>query len=123
MSTIYAWAAEVSADTTGASGDWALVYDASTGRTKKVRLGALPFAGTMAFYGATAIDQPTLTPTAVTSLTAATVSAANSTGVYGFSSSTVAAAYAKRAAQIQADLDTLMQKINSTGLVAISGLS
>ncbi len=122
MSTIYSWNAEVSADTTGASADWLMYYDASAGVTKKCRMGALPYGGTVGFHGATAVDQPTMTGTAVTALETATLSAANSTTVWGWSSSTVAAAYAKRVSQIQADLDTLMARINSTGLVSISGL-
>ena len=48
--------------------------------------------------------------------------AANSSTVFGWGSSTVAKAYAKRMAQIQVDLEVLMGTINSTSLVAISGL-
>lgn len=122
MSTIYVWTSELSADTTGASADYVMYYDTSAGTTKKCRLGALPYGENMAFYGATAIDQPTMTATALTALATATVSAANSTGVYGFASSTVGAAYIKRMSQIQADLELLMARIDSTGLVNIAAV-
>jgi hypothetical protein len=52
-----------------------------------------------------------------------TFSASNTgAGVYGFSSSTVATAYVTRIQQMQVDFDTRMAKINSTGLVNITGL-
>jgi hypothetical protein len=126
MSTIYVWDEETSADTTGSALDYALIYDVSAGRTKKVRLGSVAFGGsatgTLGFYGVTAVDQGTFTGTALTALTAATISAANTSSVFGFGSSTVAKAYVKRMAQIQADLETLMGKVESTGLVAIAGV-
>jgi hypothetical protein len=126
MGTIYSWAQENSADATGAAGDWTLVYDTSTGRTKKCRLSSLALGGDPAkvfgFYGEAGVNQGTMTATAITSLTAATISAANSSTVFGFGSSTVAKAYVKRMSQIQADLETLMGKIDSTGLLAISGV-
>lgn len=126
MSTIYSWAAEMGADATGASSDWMLVYDTSTGRTKKARVGSVFVGGAAAkvipFYGETGVDQPTMTATALTALATATISAANTSAVFGWGSSTVAKAYVKRMSQIQADLETLMGKIDSTGLVNISGL-
>lgn len=115
----------MSADATGAAGDWCLVYDTSTGRTKKARLVSCvtgDSAKVIPFYGETGVDQPTMTATALTALATATISAANSANVFGFGSSTVAKAYVKRMSQIQADLETLMGKIDSTGLLAISGV-
>lgn len=123
MSTIYAWAAELSADATGKPNDYCLIYDTSTGRTKKATLATVCFGrDTVGFYGATPVDQGTMTATAITALTAATISAANVTTVFGFGSSTVAKAYVKRLSQIQADLETLMGKVESTGLVSIAGV-
>jgi hypothetical protein len=126
MSTIYVWTSEMTADATGAAGDWTLVYDTSTGRTKKARLVSAVVGDAskvIPFYGETGVDQGTFTATALTALTAATISAANTTSVYGFGSSTVAKAYVKRMSQIQVDLETLMGKIDSTGLVNITGLA
>lgn len=124
MSTIYSWTAEMSADATGASGDWFMVYDTSTGRTKKARLVSLvggDASKVLPFYGETGVDQGTFTATATTALTAATFSAAATATVFGFGSSTVAKAYQKRMSQIQVDLETLMGKFNSTGLINITG--
>ena len=122
MSTIYSWASDFSADATGANGDYTLVYDTSAGRTKKCRLNRLVYTTPGAFYGQTKVAAQTMTATALTALATATISAANATTVFGFGSSTVALAYAKRLAQIQANLETLMGRIDSTGLVDISGL-
>jgi hypothetical protein len=126
MSTIYSWAAEHSADATGQARDYTLVYDTSAGRTKKATIGAV-FLGqgptrVFGFYGEAGVDQGTMTATALTALTAATISAANSATVWGFSTSTAGKALVKRCSQIQADLETLMGKIDSTGLLAITGL-
>lgn len=126
MSTIYSWTAEMPADTTGQARDYTLIYDTSTGRTKKCTLNSLVYggspSGTLGFYGVTAVDQGTMTATAVTALATATISAGNAAGVWCFSSSTVAAAVVKRASQIQVDLKTLMQKVESTGLLNIAGV-
>ena len=91
MSTIYSWAAEHAADATGQARDWTLVYDTSTGRTKKAAISSV-------FLGQ------------------------GPERVFGFGSSTVAKAYVKRVSQIQADLETLMGKIDSTGLLSIAGV-
>jgi predicted alpha/beta-fold hydrolase len=126
MSTIYSWAAEHGADATGQARDFTLVYDTSTGRTKKATLGAvfgsLGPTVVRGWYGEAGVDQPTMTATALTALATATISAANSATVYCWSSSTVAKAYVKRASQIQADLETLMGKVDSTGLLSIAGV-
>lgn len=126
MSTIYSWAAEMGADTTGAGADWVMVYDTSAGRTKKARLSSVfnrsDPAAVIGWYGEAGVNQGTFTATALTALATATISAANAAGVFGFASSTVAIAYAKRMSQIQADLETLMGKIDSTALIDITGV-
>lgn len=115
----------MSADATGQGRDWTLVYDTSTGRTKKAALSSVFLGGAptkvIGFYGETGVDQGTMTATAVTALASITISAANAVGVYGFSSSTVAKAYVKRLSQIQADVANLINKVESTGLIAVSG--
>ena len=126
MSTIYSWAAEHGADATGQARDYTLIFDSSSGRTKKATLSSV-FLGqgptrVIGFYGETGVDQGTFTATAITALATATMSAANTATVFGFGSSTVAKAYAMRMSQIQVDLETLMGKVDSTGLVSIAGV-
>lgn len=125
MSTIYSWAAEMGADATGAGGDWTLIFDTSTGRTKRARLSSVlgNASKIIPFHGETGVDQGTMTATAVTALATATMSSANTATVYCFGSSTVAKAYAKRMAQIQVDLEDLMGQFNSTGLIDVTGLA
>lgn len=127
MSTIYSWAPEHAADTTGAAGDYTLIFDTSTGRTKKAALSSV-FLGqgptrVFGFYGETGVNQGTMTATALTALATATISAANSANVFCFSTSTAAKALVKRMSQIQVDLESLMGKIDSTGLVNVTGLA
>lgn len=70
------------------------------------------------FYGTTPIAQPAsasqgaVTITATTALTAATISAANSSGVFGFSSQTVANAYVARVKQMQVDIEAVGVLLN-----------
>jgi hypothetical protein len=79
-------------------------------------------ADKIGFYGlATPIVQPTMTETALTALTSTAVLSAAYTGMWAWSSSTVGKAYIKRTRQMQADLKTLMAKIEALNLVAISG--
>ena len=129
MSTIYVFDSEVDALVTGATGDKLLVADVSAGTKKAITIGNLQTvisgasaSSTLGFYGVTKVNQGTMTATAVTALATATISAANTSVVWGFASSTVANAYVARTDQMQVDLDTLMAKIHSTGLLAISGL-
>ena len=128
MSTIYSWAAEQAADATGAAADYTLIYDTSAGRTKKAPLSAV-FLGqasdrVFGFYGETGVNQGTMTATALTAVTATAGDLMDSTtaGAWCFASSTVAKAYVKRLAQIQVDLEELMGKVESTGLVSIAGV-
>src|SRR3990167_1489878 len=102
MSTIYSWAAEHGADTTGAAADWTLIFDTSTGRTKKATLSSV-FLGQAAdrvigFYGETGVNQGTMTATAITALAtmASLITDAVTATAFGFASSTVALAYVKR---------------------------
>jgi hypothetical protein len=74
------------------------------------------------FYGETGVNQGTQAATAITALTTATISAGNAAAVWAWASSTEATAFVTRAKQAQTDLDTLMARINSTGVVSISGL-
>jgi hypothetical protein len=137
MSTIYTFHRELASLATPAVGDRILTADRSTGTanggpTKKDMLlsvvkTAARGTGTadlIGFYGASPVDQGTMTATAVTALTTnPTFSASNTgAGVFGFASSTVAVAYVTRVTQMQADIDTLMARVNSTGLVNITGL-
>lgn len=130
MSTIYVFDEEVSALTTVVSGDIVLLHDASAGTKKYATLanlakGVLGDAATdtIGFYGATPINQGTMTATAVTALATVTIEIATaSSATAGFANSTVAKALALRVPQLQVDLDTLMAKIDSTGLISITGL-
>ncbi len=65
-----------------------------------------------------------MTATCLTALTTnPTFSASNTgAGVYGWASSTEAAAYVTRVGQMQVDLTTLMARFESTGLLAIAGV-
>jgi len=135
MSTIYTFHRECASLATPAAGDRLLTADISTNATSPtskdatftvIRTACRGVAATdlIGFYGATPVDQGTMTATCLTALTTnPTFSASNTgAGVFGFSSSTVANAYVTRVQQMQADLDTLMGKVNSTGIVNITGL-
>jgi hypothetical protein len=135
MSTIYTFHRECASLATPAAGDKLLIADISVNATdpksKEIAISVTKAAGRgvdatdlVGFYGAAPIDQGTMTATCLTALTTnPTFSASNTgAGVFGFSSSTVANAYVTRIKQMQADLDTLMGKVNSTGFVNITGL-
>jgi hypothetical protein len=126
MSTIYTWATENTADGTGQGQDWTLVFDTSTGRTKKATLSSV-FLGqsperVIGFYGETGVNQGTMTATALTALSTSVATDAVTTTSFGFGNSTTAKATVKRLSQIQADLEVLMGKLDSTGLFGISGV-
>ena len=129
MSTIYVFDDELSALATPASGDKLLISDVSAGTKKTVTCGELlgllhgeATTDTIGFYGVTAVNQGTMTATALTAIGTTTLSAANTSVVFGFASSTAGAALVARVGQLQVDLETLMNRIDSVGLVAISGL-
>ncbi len=134
MSTVFVFHDELPEGGAPAAADSVMLWDTSAttykratytnvmaqiGRTKALGSDA---SSTISFYGATAINQGTVTPTAVTALATATVSAGNAAGVWGFASSTAGQAMVDRAKQCQADLDNLMARLDSVGLVSVSGL-
>ncbi len=63
-----------------------------------------------------------MTATGITTLAAGVISAGNAAGVWAFASSTEALAQVARAKQAQTDLATLMQRIESTGLLNIAAI-
>lgn len=74
------------------------------------------------FYGlATPIVQPTMTEAALTALSTTAVLSAVDTGKWAWSSSTVGKAYVIRTRQMQADLKTLIAKVEALNLIAVSG--
>ena len=130
MSTIYNFDSDTPALVTGGTADILFVHDASAGVKKRITVANLAtrFTGaaassTVGFYGVTAVNQGTMTATALTAIATTTFSASNTgAGVFGFATSTAGEALVKRVSQIQADLETLMGKIDSTGLISISGV-
>ena len=129
MSTIYVFNEEIPSLTTRADGDKLLVHDASTGLKKTITLSNVQntilgntSADTLGFYGVTKVDQGTMTATCLTAIGTTTISAGNAAGVWAFVTSTSALALVKRVSQCQADLETLMNRVHSTGLLAIAGL-
>jgi hypothetical protein len=134
MSTIYTFHRECTALVTPAAGDRILTADISTNASsptsKDMTLTVWGAAARgkattdlIGFYGATPIAQQSFTATCLTALTTnPTFSASTGAGVYGFASSTAAAAYCLRVQQMQADLETLMGRVNSTALVSVTGL-
>jgi hypothetical protein len=134
MSTPYVFADEVPSLQTVAQNDIVMVWDTSASLMKRCTVSTVQgvvrplavggaSASVIGYYGETGVNQGTIAATAVTALATATISAGKSNSRWGFSSSTAAKAFVARAQQAQTDLKTLMQRINSTGLVAISGLS
>jgi hypothetical protein len=133
MSTIYTFHREC-AEATPAVGDRIMTADRSanashpTARDMTLSLVKAACRGKdtgdlVGFYGATPIDQGTMTATALTAVTTnPTFSSSTDSGTFAFSSSALAIAYVTRVRQMQADLDTLMARINSTGIVNITGL-
>jgi hypothetical protein len=135
MSTIYTFHRELASLATPAVGDRIMTADISTNSShptaKDMTLTVVKSAARgkttadlIGFYGASPVNQGSMTGTAITALTTnPTFSASNTgSGVFGFGSSTEAVAYVTRVTQMQADLDTLMARVNSTGLVNITGL-
>lgn len=130
MSTIYVFNDELPALVTAANADVLLIHDASTGLKKDVTVSNLATAimgaaasNVIGFYGTTKVNQGTMTATALTALTTnPTFSASNTgAGVFGFASSTAATAIITRMDQAQVDLAALIARVESTGLIAVSG--
>jgi hypothetical protein len=131
MATPYVFANELPTVNTVSAGDILLVWDTSAGLMKRCTVSVadalIDARGTAAstivgYYGETGVNQGTQAAAAVTALATATMSAGNAAGVWAWASSTEAAAFVTRAKQAQADLETLMARINSTGLVSIAGV-
>ncbi len=126
MSTIYTFHNEMTSLTTPATGDRLLVNDASASAQKDMTLAVMSTAalagtstGYVGLYGASAVQQGSFTATATAAIaTNPTFSASNTgAGVFGFASSTVMTAYVTRIQQMQTDLDTLIDRCQSTGLI------
>lgn len=132
MATPYVFSDEVPTLLTVASNDIMLLWDTSAGLMKRSTVTQVntiikPLArgsattNVLGFYGQTGVDQGTMTSTAVTAVAAVVFSAGNAAGTWAWASSTEAANFTRTVRQCQADLSTLMARIESTGLVAISG--
>lgn len=131
MSTPYVFSEEVPELLSVAAADILLLWDTSAGLMKRCTVSAadaiVDARGTAAatvvgFYGETGVNQGTQAATAITALATATISAGNAAGTWAWASSTEATAFVTRAKQAQADLETLMTRLDSTGLIAIAGV-
>ena len=133
MATPYVFSDELPALASVAAADIIMIWDTSAGRVKRCTVSAaqgvvapLVYGGAAAsvvgWYGETGVNQGTMADSAVTALTTAAISAGKAAGVWGWASSTEAKAAITRAAQAQRDLELLMAKVNSVGLVAIDGV-
>lgn len=133
MSTPYVFSDEVPALQTVAQNDILLIWDTSAGLMKRCTVSAAQgvvtplvvggaAASVVGWYGETGVNQGTQAATAITALTTATISAGNAAGVWAWASSTEATAFVTRARQAQADLETLMARLDSVGLVSIAGV-
>lgn len=130
MSTVYVFHSELPEADGLDTADRVLLWDTSAGRMKYATLANVyaqigrsaavgaSAADTMSFYGATPINQGTMTEAAVTALATATMSAGNAAGVWAFASSTAAQAFVTRMKQAQTDLDTLIDKLDTVGLLS-----
>jgi len=131
MSTPFVFSDELPTLLSPAATDILLVWDTSAGLMKRVTVSAadalVDARGTAAstivgFYGETGVNQGTQAATAITALATATMSAGNAAGVWAWASSTEATAFVTRMKQAQADLGTLMARIDSVGVVSIAGV-
>jgi hypothetical protein len=131
MSTTFVFSDELPELLTIAGNDIIMLYDTSTGLMKRCTVSAadaiIDARGTatttvVGYYGATGVNQGTIAATAITALATAVISAGNAAAVWAWASSTEAKAFVARAKQGQVDLENLMTKIDSVGLVAIAGV-
>ena len=131
MATPFVFAEEVPTLLSVAADDLLLIWDTSVSLMKRCTVSAadaiVDARGTadttvVGFYGETGVNQSTQAATAITALATAVISAGKAAAVWGWASSTEAKAFVARAEECQTDLELLMRRINSTGLVAISGL-
>ena len=133
MATTFVFDDEVPALATASAGDIVMLWDTSAGVFKRSTLSQV-YAYTSAvargsasstvvgWYGETGVNQGTQAATAITALATATISAGNAAGTWAWATTTAAHEFCRRAKQAQVDLETLMAKIDSTGLVAIAGV-
>jgi hypothetical protein len=75
----------------------------------------------VAFYGATPVVQPSMTLSATTAIGTTTISQVGTTGKWAFATSTAAKALVTRCQQMQANLETLVTRLETLGLMAVSG--
>lgn len=134
MATIYVFHDELPEGGAPALADMMLIWDTSAGLMKRSTMSNIwtaigrtaatgaSAADTIGFYGATPVNQGVFTATALTALATATISAGNAAGVWAFASSTAMEAFVTRAKQAQADLENLMTKLNTVGLVSVDGV-
>jgi hypothetical protein len=133
MSTPYVFSDELPALSSVAAADIVLIWDTSAGRMKRSTVSqaqavVLPLivggaqASVVGWYGETGVNQGTMAAAAVTALATAVISAGKAAAVWGWASSTEAKAFVSRAAQAQADLETLMTKLDAVGLVSVAGV-
>jgi hypothetical protein len=97
------------------TGDVSLVVD---GTTAKVWDGAAE-----GFYGAAAVAQQSMTATALTPIATTTISQVATSGKWAFATSTAAIALVTRCRQMQADLETLVTKLETAGLLSVAGVT
>jgi hypothetical protein len=131
MSTPYVFSDELPELLTVAGNDIIMIWDTSTGLMKRCTVSAaeaiVDARGTatstvVGYYGATGVNQGTIAATAITALATAVISAGNAAAVWAWASSTEAIAFVTRAKQGQVDLENLMARVDSIGLVAIAGV-
>ena len=129
MTTMFVFDDQLSSLVTAANADLVMVNDASTGVKKRITVSNLATAvmgaaasNVIGFYGTTKVNQGTMTATALTAIGTTAISAGNAAGVWAWASSTEALAFVTRVTQIQANLETLMARVDSTGLVSIAGV-
>lgn len=133
MATPFVFSEEVPTLASVAQNDIVLLWDTSAGLMKRATVSAaqgvvMPLvvggasASVVGWYGETGVNQGTQAATAVTALATATISAGNDAAVWAWASSTEAKAFVARAQQAQTDLKTLMTRLDSVGLVNISGV-
>lgn len=75
----------------------------------------------LGFFGTTPAAQQTMTQTAVTAIGTTTISQVATSGKWAFASSTAANALVTRVDQMQVDLETLLGKLETLGLVSVAG--
>lgn len=97
-----------------------IVRELSDLRPAGARLGRSA-ADLVGFWGATPVAQQTVAQsTASTALTSTVTLSVAKTGIFGYASSTVAAAYAVAVRKLRADMYNLMVALRAEGLIVSS---